>query len=182
MVIHLLEQSPSHAVRVTAPFTQGGLCCGATGETILDKSRASPVDCCPCPARRARHLGFRPFPGENANESLSAYQFPESKDSGGFFISGTRTNKCSSPVDCAVCRKSHLALPEGEPRRFAQNGFSDSFKCPLQKMQRALDFFRYSAGITGTGYPRSACRRSRRRRGCWRCSWLHIPSHPPAEA
>ena len=32
MVIRLLEQSPSHAVRVTAPFTQGGLWCGATGE------------------------------------------------------------------------------------------------------------------------------------------------------
>ena len=40
MVIHLLEQSPSHAVRVTAPFTQGGLWCGATGETILYKSPA----------------------------------------------------------------------------------------------------------------------------------------------
>ena len=101
---------------------------------------------------------------------------------GAFFISGTRTYKCSSPVDCAVCRKSHLALPEGEPRRFAQNGFSDSFKCPLHFLQRALDFFRYSAGITGTGYPRSACRRSRRRRGCWRCSWRHIPSRPPAAA
>ena len=46
MVIRLLEQSPSHAVRVTAPFTQGGLWCNATGENILDKSRASPVDCC----------------------------------------------------------------------------------------------------------------------------------------
>ena len=32
MVIRLLEQSPSHAVRVAAPFTQGGLWCGATGE------------------------------------------------------------------------------------------------------------------------------------------------------
>ena len=58
MVIHLLEQSPSHAVRVTAPFTQGGLWCGAAGETNLDKSRASPGDYCSPPAGRRRHLNF----------------------------------------------------------------------------------------------------------------------------
>ena len=30
----------------------------------------SPVDCCLSPARRRQHLNFRPFPGENANESV----------------------------------------------------------------------------------------------------------------
>ena len=70
MVIHLLEQSPSHAVRVTAPFTQGGLWCGATGETILDKSHTSPVDCCLLPvSTAATHLFSFPRK-ENANRVL----------------------------------------------------------------------------------------------------------------
>ena len=75
MVIHLLEQSPSHAVRVTAPFTQGGLWCGATGETILDKSRASPVDCFSMRARPHRHNHFRfLLERENVNESRHSDQ------------------------------------------------------------------------------------------------------------
>ena len=39
------------------------------GETILDKSRASPVDCCSMRARPHRLLYSRPFPDANVNKS-----------------------------------------------------------------------------------------------------------------
>ena len=73
MVIHLLEQSPSHAVRVTAPFTQGGLWCGATGETILDKSPASPVDCCLPPAGRRQLHSFALRAKPNFSADISPF-------------------------------------------------------------------------------------------------------------
>ena len=57
MVIRLLEQSPSHAVRVP-PLHKGAFGAVQPGKTILDKSPASPVDCCSLSARRKRHHNF----------------------------------------------------------------------------------------------------------------------------
>ena len=50
------------------------LFCASVGKGLEDQKCSSPVDCCPCPARRAWHLHCRPFPDGNENESLPVYQ------------------------------------------------------------------------------------------------------------